>query len=81
LSHYRFEFREDYADETVDGVELENDAAAQAEAVEAAREFMTDGIRKGIDRSGWISRVFDENGKLVATIKFSDLLEKRGSLQ
>ncbi len=81
MSQYRFEFREDYADETVDGVELESDAAAQAEAIAAAREFMTDGIRKGIDRTGWISRVFDENGRLVVTVKFSDLLEKRGSLQ
>ena len=80
MPKYRFEFREDFADEAIEGVELQNDAAAEIEAERAAREFMARGIYAGLDRSGWVARVIDESGHVVATVKFSDLVEKRGSL-
>lgn len=80
MPRYRFEFREDFADEAVEDVELENDEAARSEAVRTAREIMADGILEGLDRSGWISRVYDETDRLVATVKFSDLVQRRGFL-
>ncbi len=80
MPSYRFEFREDFADEAIEGVELTDDEAARAEAVRTAREIMADGILEGVDRTGWISRVYDDTGRVVATVKFSDLLERRGFL-
>jgi hypothetical protein len=77
---YRFEFREDFADEAIEGVELDDDEAAKAEAVRTAREIMADGILEGLDRTGWISRVCDDTGRVVATVKFSDLVQRRGFL-
>ena len=77
---YRFEFREDFADEAIEGIELEDDEAARAQAVRTAREIMADGILEGLDRTGWISRVYDETGRVVTTVKFSDLVQRRGFL-
>ncbi|MCV0395257.1 MAG: hypothetical protein K5872_07490 [Rhizobiaceae bacterium] len=78
MPRYRFEFMEDLGDETVEGIELQNDEEAHKEAVRCAREIMADGVMEGVDRTGWLSRVFDEaTGRLVATVRFSDLLTKR----
>lgn len=78
---YRFEFREDFAQDILEGIELEDDDAARNEAIRAAREIMADGIMEGLDRTGWISRVYDEGGQIITTVKFSDLVERRGHLQ
>jgi hypothetical protein len=42
---------------------------------------MADGIFEGLDRTGWVSRVYIEAGQIVTTVKFSDLVEKRGYLE
>lgn len=81
MPRYRFEFREDFADESVEGIELEDDEAARTEAFRTAKEIMKDGILEGIDRTGWVSRVVDEAGKIVTTVKFSDLIVRRGHLE
>jgi hypothetical protein len=81
VHRYRFEFREDFAADEVDGIELEDHESAHREAVRTALEIMAEGIHEGLDRTGWVSRVYDENGDIVATVKFSDLLEKRGHLE
>ncbi len=65
MPKYRFEFREDFADETLDNIELADDEAAHLEAIRTAREIMVDGILEGLDPTGWVSRVFDENGNVV----------------
>ena len=69
---------------TVSGIAVDatsSDAvSARAQAVRTAREIMADGILEGLDRTGWISRVYDETGRVVATVKFSDLVQRRGFL-
>lgn len=79
MPRYRFEFVEHLSDEVVDDIELPGDEAARLEAISTARELMAEGIMDGIDRTGWVSRVFAEDGRLVATVKFSDLIAKRTS--
>lgn len=81
MPRYRFEFREDFAQEMLDDVQLDDDEAARAEAVRAAKEIMADGILQGLDRTGWASRVYNEAGQVIATVKFSDLVSKRGHLE
>ena len=78
---YRFHFHEDLAEEALEGVELESDAIARQEAIRTAREIMVDGILEGIDRTGWVARIYDEDDKVVATVNFADLLERRGHLE
>lgn len=81
MPKYRFEFREGFANDTLEGVELEDDVAARDEAVRSPLEIMADGILEGFDRTGWASRVFDETGEIVTTVKFSDLIAKRGDVE
>lgn len=81
MTTYRFEFREDFSEESVEGIDLVDDEAAKREAVRTAREIMTDGILEGIDRSGWVCRIVSETGHVVTTIRFSDLIERRGHLE
>lgn len=81
MPKYRFEFREDFAEEVVENVELDDDEAANREAVRTAREILADGMMEGLDRTGWAVRVFDEQGGVVTTVLFSQLVEKRGHLE
>ncbi len=81
MQRYRFEFREDFAEDSLGGIELEDDQAARVEAIRTAREIMANGIMEGLDRTGWVSRVYNEAGEIVTTVKFSDLVEKRGYLK
>ena len=81
MPRYRFEFREDFAQDILEGIELEDDDAARNEAIRTARELMARGIMEGLDRTGWVSRVYDEAGRIITTVKFSDLIEKRGHLE
>lgn len=81
MPRYRFEFREDFAEEMIEGIDLQDDEAARKEAIRAAREIMADGILEGVDRTGWVSRVYNEAGEVIVTVKFSDLVEKRGYLE
>jgi hypothetical protein len=81
MPRYRFEFREDFAQELLDDIDLADDEAAIKEAVRTAREIMADGILEGFDRTGWVSRVYDETGQIVTTVKFSDLVAKHGFLK
>lgn len=81
MPKYRFEFREDFAEEVVENVELDDDEAANREAVRTAREILADGMMEGLDRTGWAVRVYDEKGDVVTTVLFSQLVEKRGHLE
>jgi len=78
---YRFEFREDFAEEVLENIELEDDEAANKEAVRTAREILADGMMEGLDRTGWAVRVYDEGGNVITTVLFAHLVEKRGSLE
>lgn len=81
MPKYRFEFREDFAEEVLENIELEDDEAANKEAVRTAREILADGMMEGLDRTGWAVRVYDEEGNVITTVLFAHLVEKRGSLE
>lgn len=81
MPRYRFEFREDFAEEVLENIELDDDDAAIKEAVRTAREILADGMMEGLDRTGWAVRVFDEQANVVTTVLFSQLVEKRGHLE
>jgi hypothetical protein len=81
MPKYRFEFRENFAKEELESIELENDALAKEEAIRTAREILAEGVLEGLDRTGWAIRVYDEQGLPVTTIEFSQLVEKRGNLE
>ncbi|MEQ1956045.1 DUF6894 family protein [Mesorhizobium sp. CN2-181] len=78
---YCFAFREGFAEEILDEVELADDEAARKEAARAAREFMSEGVLKGIDRSGWTLSVSASDGRVLVELRFADLVSRRGDLQ
>lgn len=55
-----------------EGQELEDVDAARRTAVEAAREMIAEEVRRGRLALGDTIAIHDENGKLVATVGFSD---------
>ena len=76
MPKFSFEFQKANSSETVTDVELPDLEAVRQEAIRSAREAMTDGIFEGFDRTRWITRVTDENGNVVLTLSFSELLER-----
>lgn len=79
MPNYYFKFAEGSSEEQLD-VELPDDEQARAEAIRAAREIMAEGIYHGIDRSHWQSTVYSEDGHVVASFRFGELVERRGGL-
>ncbi|MHA6646390.1 DUF6894 family protein [Mesorhizobium sp. A623] len=61
MPKFRFEFLEFAKTETVE-VNLANVEAACAQAVQEAREALTDGAIQGIDRTSSVTKVYDEAG-------------------
>lgn len=72
---FRFMFHEDAVSENVEGIELPDYECALAEAKQAAKETLVDGVLEGRDPTKWIVRVYDEPGDLIGTIFFADLLK------
>jgi len=72
---YRFEFVDEQVNPPI-SVELADSDAAKAEALETTRQTMLDGLAEGADPTGWITKVYDEAGYLIATITFADLVSR-----
>jgi hypothetical protein len=77
MPRYRFEFLDTEINPPI-SVDLASDEAAKAEALTVTRETMLDGLSEGSDPRGWVTRVYDEAGYLIATITFEDLVSEPG---
>lgn len=55
---YRYEFFEGTERDTVADIELENDVAPIEECYKTAYEMVEDGVKIGVDRSGWSIQIF-----------------------
>ena len=73
MPKFRFEFVEDSRQPPIH-LEMANIEVAVSEAKRAAKESMLDGLVSGTDPTGWLTRVYDEAGYLVATVSFHDLV-------
>jgi len=60
---FRFEFHVFGQTETLE-VELANVEAACAQAVQKARDTLADGVAQKVDRSGSVTKLYDEAGYL-----------------
>ncbi|MER8435680.1 hypothetical protein NKH36_02690 [Mesorhizobium sp. M1312] len=80
MPKFRFEFHEFAKTETLE-VELPDVDAARNQAIQEAREALVDGAIEGVDRTGSITKVYDEAGYLVATVNFADLMSNEPELE
>jgi hypothetical protein len=71
---YFFEFIKSNGIERTDAVVLPGLESLREEAVRGAKDIMCEGIVEGLDRTRWKALVYDEDGKLVLTLDFSELL-------
>ncbi len=58
-----------------EGVEVPNSEIVRDEAIEAARDLLSEGDLQGLDRRGWAFEVADESGQTVLTLPFSEAVE------
>ncbi len=72
---FSFVFHEDVVLEDVKAIELADYERALAEAKQAAKETLVDGVLDGLDPTTWVVRVYNEPGELIGTIFFADLLK------
>ncbi|WP_062017976.1 hypothetical protein [Aureimonas sp. AU4] len=56
-------------------------AAAEAEAVEAARELMASAIRAGRDISDWTIEIADETGMVWKRVAFASTVRREQEMQ
>jgi hypothetical protein len=75
MPKFRFEFHEFVKTETLE-VDFPSVEAAHVQAVQQAREALVDGAIEGVDRTGSVTKVYDEAGNLVATVNFADLMNE-----
>jgi hypothetical protein len=68
---FRFEILEFGKTETIE-IDAPNAEAACAQAVQAARDALTDGVVEKIDRSASVTKIYNEAGYLVGTINYAD---------
>ena len=54
-----------------EGEEFSSDRAARKEAVESAREILSEGVRAGWNMAGWKMMVTDEGGRTVVEVPIS----------
>ncbi len=72
---FRFVFHEDVVLDDVEGIELPDYERALAEAKQAAKETLVDGVLDGLDPTTWVVRIYNEPGELIGTIFFAELLK------
>jgi hypothetical protein len=78
MPRFRFETIE-FDQTTTAEEELENVELASPRAIERAHAAVAS-APSGVDRSGSITKVYDEAGYLVATVKFSDIIRDNPEL-
>lgn len=61
----------------LDGSVLPDLAAARAEAVQNARDLMSEAVRRGFDISHRTYQICDESGVLLATLPFASSITPR----
>jgi hypothetical protein len=66
---------------TVSEEELASPDLASPRAIEKARSALVAGSPTGLDQSGWVTRVYNEAGSLVATVNFSDVVRDHSERQ
>lgn len=71
---YFFEFIKSNGIERTDAIDLPDRETLRTEAVRGAKDIMCEGISQGFDRTRWKALVYDQDGKLVLTLDFSELL-------
>ena len=60
--------------EMLDPIDLPDLAAVKRETIKGARSLMAEGIDEGLDRSGWLVRVYDPDGTCIYQMSFSEVL-------
>ncbi len=59
-----------------EGTECADDEHARVEAAVGVRDIMVEYIRKGLDVSGWVYEIVDEQGRPVMTVPFSEAVQR-----
>ena len=73
MPKFRFEFTEGVPKAAI-FADMADRHEAVREAKRAAKEAMLDGIADGADPTGWVAKIYDEAGYLVATLGFQDMI-------
>ena len=73
MSRFFFDIRHEITVPDTEGSEHENLAAAIAEAHEAARELLAEGVKRRQDRRSWVIEIRDEAGTIMATAPLDDV--------
>lgn len=77
MPRYRVIIAESVSTEVLDEIEFPDEEAARYDLVKGAGEMLVDGVLQGIDRTGWVAHLFDEDGRHLSTVKFADFLSAR----
>jgi len=64
--------------EDMEGTELPDLEAARVEAIEDARQLMSDAVRIGFDIASRSVEVRNEGGELVLFVPFAEAISRRG---
>jgi len=72
MPKYRFEFQDPEA-RPMDDIDLPDLQAARQEAIDSARDILTDAAMKNERPKGWAVRVFDEAGRLRLQVDFDEV--------
>ncbi|WP_246683171.1 hypothetical protein [Mesorhizobium sp. B2-1-3A] len=73
MPKFRFEFLEGVPKDAI-FADMADRHEAVREAKCAAKEAMLDGIADGTNPTGWVAKICDEAGYLVATLGFQDMV-------
>ncbi len=76
MPRYYFHIRKgDVLVEDPEGTEVSETEALEDEAIEAARDLLTEGDLQGPDRHEWVFEVADESGATVLMLPFGEAVE------
>jgi hypothetical protein len=71
---YRFEFRDETGTHAMPDVDLPDLNAVHEEAERSTRDMLKDAAIKGVERSGWACRVYGQDGELILSMDFEDVI-------
>ena len=74
MPRYRVIIAENVSTEVLDAIEFPDEDAARCDLVKGAGEMLVDGVLQGVDRTGWVAHLFDEEGRHLSTVRFADFI-------
>ena len=75
MPRYSVIIAENISTEVIEDIEFPDAESARHDLVKGAGEMLVDGVLQGVDRTGWVAHLFDDEGHHLSTVKFADFLE------